>query len=341
MTNAIGTENAPAPGEESKIDILKNAVRAVMASNAGKVNMGIGSLYGTSPSGVQWPITDLTADANTTDPSIPVGTKTNADVISEQLDSKDARGFTATVDALSEAADYFSGAQVYHNGDSLEDVTGHIPDIYDPINNRYDDGHHQAAIPASYTPVNAYIETGGDGSSYGFCNDFTINGTVAGEINYCAGLAPYDCEERTHTSGSDEIASATTTSQPKLYCKYPRDDQFFGATYVSPITSECQVNAIILISDGDPTSQRNEEITEKHIGHDTDLCDDMTSIYGNGTDEDTVNMRESAMCGPELAKALATNQQLPSIGDSYVKTFTVGFDVVGPGHHHLNHYQSR
>lgn len=319
-------------GRESKIDILRAAVRQVLIANEGKINAGIGSLYARLPSGPQWPISDLEADANTIDPDIPAGTKTVTDIISTQLDSRRAIASTATVDALAEAAAYLRGDPVYSTGHDPLDAEFHKPHTWDEAEQRYNGGSNIAPIPASYIPRDAYQPTGGT-DSYGHCIDFSLGGTVAG-TNYCAGKVTYDCKFKVGREFSD-VYSATYRSDREV-CKYERADVWHGANYQSPITQECQVNAIILVSDGDPTVRNNDEQIEKLVGTPISECEDLSDIFDSGTSPaNNANAANAGRCGPELVAALANTPQVPSIFDSTIRTFTVGFDVGGDGGEYL------
>ena len=152
------------PGFESKIDILRAAIDEVLRRNERTIRAGIGSLYASSPSGVRWPIGDLDADAHDVDPSIPVGTLTAAEAIRGQLDRLDASGTTPTVEALVEAAQYFRGARVTNGGRDRLNGAEHEPDVWNADEGRYGGGNPRAAIPASYTPRDAWrrgVENGG------------------------------------------------------------------------------------------------------------------------------------------------------------------------------------
>ncbi len=318
-------------GSQSKIDILRTAVSEVLSANTGKINAGIGSLYGFIPSGVKWPISDLSADANTIDPDIPVGTKTVADMINIQLNNRDARTNTATVDALAEAASYFRGDPLFGAGRDPLNTEFHKPQVWDEAAQTYTDGGDQAPIPASYTPRDAYQPTGGT-NSFGFCSDFSLGGRVRG-TNHCTGLSPYDCDERTGSSASGVDGAGST--RKRLVCKYPRPDVWNGARYNTPLTNECQINAIILVSDGIPTVRRSNDQIESIIGTQVRNCEDLSTVFTSNNARDNRIAAESGRCGVEIVEELANNPQNPAIFDSKVMTFTVGFDVDGDGGDYL------
>jgi len=129
-------------GQPARIDILKQAVTAVIEANRDTVNFGIGSLFADNASGVRWPSVPMNEPANALDPSIPAGV-TNQDVIIGQLDRLEADGATATVNALAEASAYFRGAVV-------GGVDRTSADTWDADAARYTGGDARAALPASY-----------------------------------------------------------------------------------------------------------------------------------------------------------------------------------------------
>jgi len=136
---------------------------------------------------------------------------------------------------------------------------------------------------------------------------------------------------------SNEATACSTTSD--ILCQYPRettrcdhqkhscDETSDSVTlnsddivYNSPITDECQSNAIVVLSDGDPyqpdTAQLNQTMAEiKTMAGLTADC------AGNN----------AGRCGTELAEFLATNDQNGDVdGDNFISTYTIGFDV-NPG----------
>ncbi len=318
-----------AGGTDDKLDILKAAVRQVLESNVGRVNAGVGSLYHTRASGIQWPITDLEADANTIDPAIPVGTMTIKDIASGQLETHGHSGGTATVDALAIAANYFRGGPVLHYNEDPLHTAAHMPKSYDAGSGYYTNGSGSAANFNSYLPKDAYQPTGGTGG-YGYCDDYTIGGINPDKPNYCADKVTYDCSDHGAYSGSN-ADGGTWNVDARRSCKYEREDSWTMPSYKSPIASECQVNAIILVSDGEPTNRGNNGLLESIIGHDESGCEDLGHIWGDSGHVGATSGR----CGPELLRELANNPQVPAYEGSTINTYTVGFAIDGPGKTYL------
>lgn len=331
----IGTDDEDA----RKISILKKAVSTLIEDNKGNINAGIGSLYNNRPSGVRWPISDLEADANTIDPNIPAGEHTVADIISRQLHRSSARSSTTTVGALAEAAAYFRGDPVLHDGANENDVWRHRPDVWDNTLERngliggYNHGNDQAAIPFSYTPSDAY-NFDGDGSGYSWCTDTADN-------KQCEGKVTYECKDYAASSGTStgnvDSAGGDWSREARTVCKYEHEHSWTTPTYISPIKQSCQANFIVLISDGQPTTLNDTE-TLRTVLRDTEVpggqvgnCEDLSqTIFANTTD----NARDGN-CGPEILRYLANNNINPDIKKSNVNTYTVGFSLEGDGAKYL------
>ena len=324
-----GADIAPGSGTPAKIELLRDAMGEMLGANTDTINAGLGSLFGGRPSGVRWPIAPLDADPSTVDPAIAPGSRTMAEVIEGQLVRQDAGGSTLTVNALVEAAQYFGGRAVLNGGQDPSQPDGHRPDAWDPATGAYAGGSSRAAIRAAYSTVagdgpNAgYALGAGEPGDFGWCNDRSISGGP----NACAGLATYDCVDK--AAGTWSTEGDEGTSDARRTCKYVHPDAWRGATYDSPISQSCQANAIVLISDGEPDPAQRNGSLDALIG--AGECEDLSaSVFGSapGTVVD-------GNCGPEVVAALATTPQDPALPDSTVRTYTVGFDVEGPGKTYL------
>ncbi len=156
MEFAVGSDkNTPAPVGQQRIDYLRDALNLIVNDNGNHINVGLGSLFQESSSGIKFPISDLGADASTVDPAIPAGKYTVADIIKTQLDLVPHED-TATVDALVEAAQYFRGSKVTHNDAAGKYDKRNKPPTWNDSAGRYTGGHPFASIAASYTPRDAY-----------------------------------------------------------------------------------------------------------------------------------------------------------------------------------------
>ena len=144
-------------------------------------------------------------------------------------------------------------------------------------------------------------------------------GLTWGDRRYHAGFINYQ--------GIDNIIKELTISHPDSYTGgtvyYPsgcsetnlsstncKEQEIQGSpTYISPITSQCQTNHIVLLTDGEPTQNGSASLVRTMTGK--------TSCTRTG----------DYACGPELAEYLAENDQSPLDGDQKVKTHTVAFNL--------------
>jgi len=149
-------ELMPGPGEDSRYDILKSALNQVLSDDLGALNIGLawftGDGYNNYATGLKWPISPNSAQANTYDSAIAGGTEVR-DVIESILDAQTPYGGTAIVESLYEAARYFRGDSV--------DLGAFAPQSWDTALQSYTGGNIEAAHPASYTPSNAFSGGGG------------------------------------------------------------------------------------------------------------------------------------------------------------------------------------
>ncbi len=93
--------------------------------------------------------------------------------------------------------------------------------------------------------------------------------------------------------------------------------------YTSPIQTACTENFIVLLSDGGPTILGSHEQTSiKNIAG-ISSCEDLSTAGFSD-----LSIQQKGICGPDLVKALANNDQAPSItGTQTINTYTVGFDL--------------
>lgn len=103
-----------------------------------------------------------------------------------------------------------------------------------------------------------------------------------------------------------------------------------NATYVSPITNQCQSNAIVLLSDGQPfvDNDADTDATRASVKTLIGRATDCAPIAGQVLPETADNSLADGRCGPELAEFLATVDQSDAVdGDNVINTYTVGFGV--------------
>lgn len=312
-------------GNDARIDILKNAMDELLENNFDRINAGIGSLFSTTTTGIRWPVSELNADANTIDPQIPAGQFTVRDIIKKQVNERSAGGWTATVDALVEAAQYFRGDPVTHNDANFNQADRHRPHQWHSGLQSYQDGNRSAALASTYSPSDAYNR---DHSATYYCNDYSSSGGP----NYCEGKSLNNCLVRSvddeTTQGFDRLTNLWGNYQR---CEYSRNTSWVGARYNSPITQSCQSNTIVLISDGQPTRINDGASLRSIVGSSLSGCEDLSSSVFGKSPGTAVN----GNCGIEVLRALSGADLNPDIENSFVRTFTVGFNIDGAGQQYL------
>ncbi len=323
---------------DRKITILRNAVNDLMDKYENNINLGLGALYDNSPSGVRWPISELSDDPHNIDNAIPEATYSMKDIINAQMDQRGANGSTNTVSALADAALYFQGGPVTHNDRRLTDSWYHKPDAWNDTNQRYEGGNAYSALPASYSPKDAYNPDTSDGNQTAWCRNYQVYDAT--KTNYCEGKIPLQpCSD--HPPGVGFWNHDDNPDTPEIEgsyggyeaCEYKTNTSWNQPEYISPITHECQKNFMILISDGLPTV-RNDGATLKSVldippGQPT-VCEDVSvSIFNDASNT-------SGNCGAEILAKMANENQVKGIDKSTVSTYTIGFSVSGAGGSYLD-----
>lgn len=306
-----------------RITVLQSAMDQILDSNEDNINAGLGSLFNGSTTGIRWPISDLTADASSIDTDIPANQFTVKDIIKQRINERGANGATATVDALVEAAQYFRGDPVTHNDSPLSPSSRHQPMTWDAASNRYRDGDGRASIPASYSPSNAWTS---DTSQTFYCNDYSESGGP----DFCSQKVTSNCLSRTNSdTATDGYELKNNLWGNYRQCEYSRTSTWETPRFNSPISDSCegQANAIILITDGEPTAINRGNSLRSLVGDDLSVCEDIEdTIFATSTQTE-----DEGNCAFEIARSLATSTVNPYLPDSRVRTYTVGFNINGPG----------
>ena len=317
----------------TRISVLKSAMNQLVDDNVDTINAGLGSFFQGGSTGIRWPISDLTVDANSIDPDIPAGQFTAADIVKQRVAERGLNFGTTTVEALVEAAQYFRGDPVTHNDTPVTNLNGHRPPVWNATTQRYEGRRSlDVSIAAAYSPSNAYSE---DLSQTFYCNDYSASGGP----NYCESNVVSNCTSVT----TDDPATAGFERTVNLWgdyqrCEYSRVSNWETPRFNSPITDVCEVqeNAIVLISDGLPTTSDNGASLQSLVGDESSCEDFSTTIF-----RDRVRRwRAAGNCGPEIVKGLATQTVNPFLPNSYVKTYTVGFNVNADGAAYLDRLAS-
>lgn len=140
----------PAAGEDSRLEILKQAINDVLDSDLPAVNVGLSTFTKDRASGIKWPTLGIDDDASGYDSNIDAGT-TVSDVIKGIVDNAVGTGFTPTVDQLYEVTRYFRGM-------SPEAPSNHSFGTWDNGQQNYTGG---SSSPQGWRAVNPIAHTGG------------------------------------------------------------------------------------------------------------------------------------------------------------------------------------
>jgi len=159
----------------------------------------------------------------------------------------------------------------------------------------------------------------------------TCNGGTHPESGACLGAATESCTP-TSTIYCARTFESTSCDRNQYQCDETEESVTSNpsATYVSPITNECQNNAIVVLSDGQPyvnddaETDNTRSLVKSMIG----LTADCLAVPGQVLPETANNSLADGRCGAELASFLNTQDQHPTVDDdNTVQTYTVGFGV--------------
>ena len=325
-----GSMDLPSDSGLSRLEVMRSTLYELVDDNIDTINAGLGSFFqGYDSAGIRWPISELSADANSVDPDIPAGQFTVADIIKRRVAERETDAWTPTVPALVEAAQYFRGDSVTHNDAALDDLYRHRPPRWNATSQQYEGANLDVSIAAAYSPANAYSD---DLSQTFYCNDYSSSGGP----NYCGDNVVSACE----SVAANDTATVGYENANNLWgnyqrCEYTRSDNWQTPRFNSPITDTCeaQPNAIVLITDGRPTVSTNGDSLRQVIGMEPDACEDLsTTLLAN-------RGRHGAAgnCALEIVRALAQEPVNPYLPDSQVNTYTIGFNIEPEGAVFLDH----
>ncbi len=309
-----GDVNPDEPIGRIRIDVLREALSALIDNNLYAINAGV-SMYNGFSRGVSWPVTELSVDASLTDSTIAPGIYTNGAMIKEMIYQHQPFGGTATVSAMTEAALYFRGEGVTLGGRDSRDTAAFEPMFWDEVLGEFTGAEFYAPLAASYLPATAF-QPGVAQANPAYCQDFSASGGP----NFCNGLVTTSCTD----------VAENTENDAHTECRYDSTDSWAGAEYISPVSDSCEKNFVILISDGEPTVAWSNRELARLIGN-PKQCENLSaSIFG-----DTPTGQTEGNCGPELAAFMYDNDSLASVPGSHVTTYTIGFGAPGGGEDYL------
>lgn len=166
--------------------------------------------------------------------------------------------------------------------------------------------------------------------SYDDCSS-TCTGEKDYETGACLGETTSSCTAKSYYNCKIPT-DITTCDHSKYRCERIKETvtTVTDAKYISPITDECQSNAIILLSDGQPLNSNQSVLSGARdnlktlIGRTADCSDVAGQVIPNVPG----NTLSDGRCGIELTSYLANEDQNADIdGVNTVKTYTVGFGV--------------
>lgn len=339
-----------AGGSKTRMEVLQEVFADVITKAPPNLNIGLmryGGEETAEPSGVSFPIKPIDSEAlpvitgsipldqdNLPDPTPG---QTVREFLPQIVNGWQAKGSTPIVDSMTEVARYYRGEQV-------SGFTALNP------------SHVRAAHPSSYLGNMSAASCSSYASAITECNKSA--GLCTGDViaGSCSTKWVPQCTEYGTVMRSNQCCTwvSTTTNemgQPIMVCKDNKYDcelpvpdldnclspagdieievcqqhacELRTKNYVSPITSECQSNYLVFMSDGRPEGWReiydypaSRGIIESKIGK---SCVDSPSGYPAGT------------CGPEIAEYLANEDQIPTLdGKQTIETFTIAFALSDP-----------
>ncbi|HEY0974441.1 MAG TPA: hypothetical protein VGE57_08105 [Solimonas sp.] len=211
------------------------------------------------------------------------GDMTMREYLKGVIDELPASGSTPTTGALYEAASYMMGSPVYFGR------TRGMGPAYHATNDTVSYNH---SFDANQT---------GRNSDGGPTSRISHPSTLTAASAAIAGLStPSGCTKSNYN---------TSTCAREEYTGSP--------VYKSPIEFSCQSNSIVLLSDGEPTSN-------KQYPTDKELINKIGTEIGKACAENGAGKRDGA-CGKEIAEYLfkRDNSSLP--GNQFIKTFAIAF----------------
>jgi len=332
---------------EQRGSILREAFKQLLEDNKDTIRAGLGPFYHGSSSGVLWPISDLLEDASTIDSTIsPTDGQTTLSIMDAIIDRESNEGATNIVDALYESALYFRGDTVHAGG--ANKGWQFRPYEWNADTSQFTGGDRRAPHPGTYLPTDAFHIVPDTEVTIDTCRDYTVGGLFSGkdECDDSRNTNVYNCQlvpaiapdpdkqvcvnkvsECTGGYGIDgqclktervckEFGPDPGTAQYNQ-CDFsrPKNDvaTWDGADYVSPIEHSCQTNAIVLLSDGEPSEAHSQELIRDLTG--VSSCEDLSLSIFAGSDAADAS---DGNCAIELAAFLAGGDQVDSINDSSV-----------------------
>ena len=330
-----------------RLDVLKSAFSTVLGRTWDNLNVGILDYGDWASGGVDLPVNNI--NQSTTAISVEpfantIPGETYSDLLIRTVNAYQPRSSSArtpTVEALYEAALYFRGDNPYA-GDADVPHTGWDDDVND---SEYVGGHWRSMGLRTYS---------GGSLTTAAAHECLNPPKPSGAPNYplCSNPYPGSCYNVAARSGSwqsctggytctqydatgTECITSTCNGYTTKYYSYPAfelcyesEARISGSNYVSPITSQCDNNFIVLLSDGAPSEDEGtvkDRIADLYSS--TYNCGDLSTDFS--TTFTNSSIIDKGECGPDLTKYLRDNNQVTGVNNSFVTTHTVGFALGG------------
>ena len=319
------------------ISPIDDEILPIMGSNLASNSFNTGSNFGF------WSLDN----DNLPNPSAGQGVRS---YLPDVLASWTASLETPIVDSLYEAALYFKGMPPKSGAASAEQNHAAHPSSYagtilSELRETLTGKRKQCDEPNCGINCEVYFAESDCEDGQTSCHTGNNCGSKSCETS-CTSTCPGTKDIETGQCSVDEVRSCTTDPDcPASGVIYHCDRQKYicdevantkvntlnDAVYRSPITQQCQNNAIILLSDGEPDigeDQDGAEATRSDIKSLIGRATDCAPVVGQVLPTTDANSLADGRCGPELAQYLSTVDQSDVVeGDNFVKTYTVGFAV--------------
>ncbi len=294
----------PGANGKNRITALKETLDSLISQDYGALNMGVMDFNTSNAAGIDFPVSDINADAQDIDPDIPADISVKK-VLKSIINNYKPEGFTPMAGALNIASLYFAGENIRYGN-----YQGR-PKTWNVAGEKYVGGDYRSNIPSSYENGTWFDEIPGSEhlheetcdrtkpkGVYRSClNDkyISYNCTIlpaqAGKPGFwqivskkcdatqqeCSwdytGL-PIGSKKPEDPDGEDgpdyvRLKDFKEAKGPEEECRGTYEDFNAGfdvtPTYKSPIVGQCQKNYVVLFGDGEPTSHRRKHYIAKRV----------------------------------------------------------------------------
>lgn len=293
----------PEASPDSRMNIMRRVVEQVVNGAPSTLAMGVMNYGGhklpATANGIKYPVGVLTPDKRQGVLDTVAGFK--------------PEGYTPIVQSLYEASLYFRGENADYGNDPNPVIaanpaslaSGQDPSGTTPVE------HEVTCLLGDAACTEQGFESG-DAACVAHpatpAQSIEIQDCVReDEAGQCLEFGPKETVELPARGAYEECTYTVTEQQPT-----------FNRVYQSPITSECQANYVVLLSDGQPDDGIRP-------GSDQAIKTNIASEYGINCGQLTGDNADGT-CGPELTAYLADTDLIETLPDTQtLKTYTIGF----------------